>query len=63
MGLGAQAGSREERLPAELRVDEDEVARVVALGDPQRLPAHVPHEHVTDMGLGDAAKPQLMGRS
>ena len=59
MGLGAQAGSREERLPAELRVNEDEVARVVALGDPQRLPAHVPHEHVTDMGLGDAAKPQL----
>ena len=59
MGLGAQAGSREERLTAELQVGEDEVARVVALGDPQRLPAHVPHEHVTDMGLRDAAKPQL----
>ena len=59
MGLGVQAGSREERLPAELRVSADEVARAVALGDLQRLPAHVPHEHVTDMGLGDAAKPQL----
>ena len=39
MGLGAQVGSREERLPAELQVGAEEVARVVALGNSQLLPA------------------------
>ena len=59
MGLEPQAGSREARLPAEMRVGEDEVSRVAAQGDPQLLPECAPHLHMSDMGLRDAAKPQL----